>query len=470
MDLAFKSAEELVRLYEQRKVSPVEVVEAHLRRIRALDPQLKAYITVDEEQALSAARAAERSMARDEVLPALHGIPVSFKDTEFTEGLRSTSGSKIYESFVPAADSILVERLRRAGAIVLGKTNTPELGMGGETVSPVGGYCVNPWKTDRTSGGSSGGSAVAVAAGLTCVATGSDGAGSINIPSAFCGVFGLKPTHGTIPYGPMANPWPSFHDVGPITRNVRDAALMHSLSSGKDPRDPLSREPSCPDFLDVLERDVPQLRVAWTPDMGYATVDPQVEAATLDAVKTLEALGMAVEEASPDIPYPFDIWPTIARVEEYAAFGHLLQDASAELTPAIRNRLLAGQELRGVDYMRRYQEMLRFRRIMAEFFTRFDLLVTPMNTVPAFPIGQPPSEIAGRAVQPDWEGFTPFAICANLSELPAATVPCGFSSDGLPIGLMIMARWGEDHLLLSICHALEQARPWAHKTPELASI
>lgn len=466
----YSSAEELLELYRKREVSPVEVVKAYLHRIDLLNPKLNAYITVDHERALDTARKAEKTLAsRNAQLPALHGIPLAVKDTEFTKGLRTTSGSQAFYDFVPTEDSILVARLRQAGAILLGKTNTPELGMGAETESVVGGYCVNPWNPARTSGGSSGGSAAAVAAGLTCLASGSDGAGSITTPSAFCGVFGVKPTHGRVPYWPMPNPWPTFHDVGPIARCVGDAAVMLCTASGHDPRDSLSLKEGIPDLQSALQRQLTGLRVGWSSNLGYAVVEPEVESAAQSAARLLESIGIAVEEACPKLPYPFDIWPTIARAEEYVAFGHLLKEAPDQLTPDVRSRLEIGRAITHAEYTQYLQEMVRFRRAIEEFFLSYDVLMTPMNAVPAFEIRTPPSEIAGKSVSPEWESFTPFALCANLSELPAATVPCGLSFDGLPMGLMVMTRFGADALLLSVCATLERELRRVGGIPDLRS-
>ena len=467
MDITFETAEALLAAYRRRDLSPVEVVEAYLARIEALNPHLGVYITLSAEQALEAAQTAEARYAGDDAVPGLLGVPVALKDTEFTGGLRTTQGSRVYETFVPDSDSVLVERLKRAGAVVLGKTNTPELGMGGETVNPITGHCRNPWDPQRTSGGSSGGSAAAVAAGMACLASGSDGAGSITIPAAFCGVFGVKPTQGTIPYWPMPKTWPSFLEAGPIARRVGDAALFLRATGGFDARDPLSRRQPPPGTPLALRKLLPGLKVAWTEDMGYAVVDREVAAAARATATSLKDYGIEIEETHPALPYPFDIWPTIARVEEYSAFGDLLEDHAERLTPQIRERLEIGRSLSGSEYLRCYQEMLRFRRAMEAFFDRYDLLLAPLNAVPAFDLDTPPSMIAGRAVKADWEGFTPFAICANLTGQPAATVPCGFSSSGLPIGLMAIAGYGKDDVLLALCAALEEARPWRGVAPQL---
>ena len=463
--IAYTDATELAGLIKTRQVSPVEVVDTFLRRIEALNPRLNAFLTVTAEEAIQAAREAEQALGKDGNLPPLHGVPVAIKDLEETRGIRTTYGSLVYEDFVPDEDSIIVERLRRAGAIILGKTNTPEFGQSNTTENRLGEDCCNPWDTTRTSGGSSGGSAAALAAGLCPLAVGTDGGGSIRVPAAYCGVFGMKATHGRVPAGDDG--WALFSDAGPMSRTVRDAALMLKVVAGRDPRDSLSIREAPPDFLSALDGEVKGLRVGWSPDLGFAAVDQEVLSITRSAVGLLEEMGCRVEEATPDCGEPFEIFATIVLADTYADKGDLLDDHADKLMRYVKSTLEHGQKITGAQYAQALRRLWRFRARMQDFFDRYDLLVTPATAVPAFPLRQRPTLIADREVAKLW-GAAPFTATFNLTGNPAASVPCGFSSDGLPIGLQVVGRWGEDLTVLRVSAALEQARPWTGKIPAIA--
>lgn len=468
-ELAFTPAWNLAEMIQKREVSPVELVDQLLERISRLNPQLNAYLTVCEGEARSAAREAERRAMKGEKLPPLHGVPISVKDLIFTKGIRTTGGSLVHKEFIPAEDAVAVERLRGAGAIILGKTNTPELGQSSTTENRFGKDCCNPWNPERTSGGSSGGAAVAVASGLGPLALGSDGGGSIRIPATFCGVYGLKPTHGRIPlYGGFGN-MPLFATMGPISRTVRDAAFMLNVISGYDPRDPCSIRGESPDFLTALKGEIGGLRIAWSPKLGFAKVDPEVQAIALAGARVFESLGCKVEEATPDIEEPFPIFAPIVLADEYAVSGHLLEERVDELVPYVKSTLVAGKQVMGYEYSQALRALERFKLRMALFFDRFDLLLTPATAVVAFPLRQRPREIDGKPVGKLWGPF-PFTVAFNLSGQPAATVPCGFSSDGLPVGLQIVARWGEEATVLQASAAFEEARPWRDKIPPYAEV
>lgn len=464
--LEYTPAWMLAEMVRQRRVSPVELTEHLLRRIERLNPRLNAYLTVAHQKALAAAQAAEAALRRGAGLGPLHGVPISIKDLLQTRDMPTTGGSLVFRESVPGEDAVVVERLRQAGAIILGKTNTPEFGLSATTENRLGDHCRNPWDTARTSGGSSGGAAAAVAAGLCPIAIGSDGGGSIRVPSAFCGVFGIKPTYGLVPqhggFGGMA----LFAGVGPITRTVRDAALCLNIIAGHHPADPASLRQRPADFLAGLDASVKGLRVAWSPDLGLATVDPEVKEIARSAAYALEGLGCSVEEAAPDAGEPFAIHNLITMTDEYAAVGHLLEKHADQLVTHVRVVLERGSQVPAYEYSRALRSLERFRMRMADFFDRYDLLLTPATAVPAFPVGQRPRTIAGKEVDRMWGPF-PFAPAFNLTGQPAASVPCGFTSQGLPVGLQVVARWGEDATLLRACAALEKARPWAHKVPPL---
>lgn len=470
--LAYTSASELAELIKAKKLSPVELVDFLLQRISKVNPKLNAYLTVTEEKARSAARVAEAEVMKGAKLPPLHGVPVSIKDLIFTKGIRTTGGSLVHKDFVPDEDWVAVERLVQAGAIILGKTNTPEFGLSAESYNNFGDDCRNPWNPERTAGGSSGGATTAVAAGLGPLALGTDAGGSIRIPACFCGVFGLKPTQGRIPrdhgFGTPSSPsLPAYGVIGPITRTVRDAALMLGVMAGFDGRDPTSLKEPPPDFLGTLEGEIRGLRLAWSPDLGYASIDPEVRSVVGAAARLFELLGCSVEEATPaGVEESLHILDPVLMVGAYAGLGHLLEERPDDLMHYTRLILRAGREVTGYQYVRALMALDCFRTRMANFFETYDLLLTPTNAVPAFPVRQRPQEINGRRVSVVWGAF-PLTAAFNLTGQPAASVPCGFSSDGLPIGLQIIGRWGEETTVLRASAAFEKAQPWADKLPPL---
>lgn len=465
--LSFAPASELAQLIKTRKLSPVELVDHILRRIDEWNPKLNAYLTVAEAEARSAARAAEDAVMRGDELPPLHGVPLSVKDLCFTKGIVTTGGSLMFRDFVPDEDCVAVERLYRAGATLLGKTNTPEFGLSATTENRLGDHCRNPWHLERTPGGSSGGAAAAVACGLGPLALGSDGGGSIRIPSGFCGVYGLKPTRGRVPgYGGFGG-FELFADIGPIARTVRDAALMLRVMAGHDRRDPTSLREQPSDFA-ALDGELQTLRLAWSPDLGYARVDPEVRSTAQSAAHAFESLGHEVEEATPAIDDPFAIFSPIMLADQYAACGHLLREHADQLVPYVKSTLRGGADVPGFHYSQALRALERFRMQMADFFERYDLLLTPTNAVPAFPVGHRPEQIDNQKVDTLWGPF-PFTVPFNLTGQPAANLPCGFSTEGLPIGLQVIGRWGEETTVLRASAAFERARPWADKTPPLCS-
>ncbi len=468
-DLAFTSAWRLAQLIRTKKLSPVELVQCLIRRIEALNPRLNAYLTVAFDQALADARSAEvRVASGGELLPLL-GVPVSIKDLAYVKGLPATGGSLAYKDFVPTEDAVVVERLRRAGAIILGKTNTPEFGLSATTENRLGEDCRNPWDTDRTSGGSSGGAAASVAAGMGPLALGSDGGGSVRVPASFCGVFGLKPTYGLIPAHGGFSCMPLFSHLGPITRTVRDAALFLSVTAGYDVRDPRSRRDPPSDFQRGLARPFGKLRIAWSPDLNYASADQEVVESLGAAVGVFETLGCVVEPATPDIQQPFaDAFGPILQADAYAAQGYLLEGKASLLSETTLRTLERGRDLSGHAYSRAMRAVEEMRAKIEGFFEDYDLLLTPATAVPAFVGGQHPRVIGGVQLGGLWGAF-PFSVPFNISRQPAASVPCGFSKEGLPIGLQIVGRAGEDRLVLRASAAFETARPWAGKRPPMAA-
>ena len=390
MTSVFEPAYELLSRLRSREISPVELIEDYLARIESLNPKLHAYLTVASEQALDDARKAEQALLKNPDPPPLTGLPVAVKDTELTRGLRTTLGSLVYQDFVPDEDSILVERLRAAGAIIIGKTNTPEFAMLGETRNLLGPPCCNPWDLSRTTGGSSGGAACAIAAGLAPMATGSDSGGSITIPAAFCGTFGCKPTNGLIPHYPSLMDWPLFLSSGPLTRTVKDAALFLSIACGHDPRDPLSLRDELPSFIAALDGQLPAYRIGFATTLWERPIDEEIKEAVREAAKVFESLGCQVEEVQPEVPRPYEPWHTIDHVDQFLARGYLLENHANELFEGNVVRLERGREVTSAALAKAHAERYRFCAASAEFFTHYDLLMLPATAYTAFPHAQPP--------------------------------------------------------------------------------
>ena len=469
-NIAFAPASEQRQLIANREISPVELTELYLRRIDELDARLNSYLTVVSDEAMGTAKAAEDAVTRGDALGDLHGLPISIKDLEMTRGIRTTGGSLAYKDRVPDEDSIVVERVRKAGAIILGKTNTPEFGLLGMTENRLGDHCRNPWNTERTSGGSSGGAAAAVVASLCSLATGGDGGGSIRIPASFCGVYGIKPTLGRVPrYSGASAPALANHFIqsGPLTRTVRDSALLLQVLSGHDPRDATSLRETPPDFVAALDMGVKGLRIAWSPDFGYAAVDPEVAEVTSGAARAFEGLGCSVSDPDLGLDSPFDVFWEMFDTNAYASYRHLLERQADLLTDYGRESIERGATVTGADYARALGYIDRLKGRFADLFESYDLLLSPTMAVPAFPVGQRLSEIDRKEVHPFWS-YSPFSYPINMIGNPAASVPCGFSSDGMPIGLHIVGRLGDEATVLAASAAFERVRPWIGHRPAVS--
>jgi aspartyl-tRNA(Asn)/glutamyl-tRNA(Gln) amidotransferase subunit A len=461
-DLCYMPATDLAAAIRTKQVSPVEVVNAIVARIEQLNPRLNAFCLVTADAARQAAQTAEQAVMRGEPLGPLHGVPVSIKDLVITKGIRTMRGSKLYEHDVPAEDAPVVERLKAAGAIILGKTTTPEFGFKGVTDSPVTGITRNPWHLDRTPGGSSGGAGVAVATGMGPLAVGTDGGGSIRIPSSFCGIYGLKAHVGRVPVYPASTIGDISH-VGPMTRTVRDAALMLNAIAGADDRDRLSLPTSHPDYLQAVEGDSHGLRVAWSADLGFAVVDPQVKQITAAAVAAFSELGCHVEEINPCFDNPGELF----QYYFYVNIGTMLQDYPGyehQIDPQLLANIAEVKDVSGQDYARVILRRSAIFDKIQRVFATYDVLLCPTVAVPPFEVGiEGPTQIAGRALdRRTWIAMTPLF---NLTGQPAATVPCGFTTEGLPIGLQIVGRRFDEATVLRASAAFEAIRPWAQKRP-----
>ena len=464
-DLCWMSAADLAAGISRKKISPVEVVDAVLARIEKLE-RLNAYVTVDADSARKAAKAAERAvMKKGARLGLLHGVPFSVKDLVITKGVRTTFGTPLYKDHVPTEDAPMVERLKAAGAIMIGKTNTPTFGWIGATHNLLFGATRNPWNLERTPGGSSGGASAAVAAGLGPLAIGTDGGGSIRIPSSFAGIFGLKPSFGRIPTYPARAAWSLSH-IGPMTRTVKDAALMMNACAGPDERDVYSLPAAPVDYVRALKGSLRGLRVAYSDSLGYAKIlDSEVREATAKAARAFREFGCRVEEVNPGWPSPFEAWRPIFAggiATRMAPYLGERDKIDAGLLRIIDETLKASPTV----YVQAWFDRLAWWQHPRQFFAKYDLLLTPTLACPAFKVGlDNATEIAGKPV-PEL-AWTPFTYPFNLTGQPASSVPCGFTADGLPIGLQIVGRRFDDVTVLRASAAFEAARPWAHKRPPL---
>ncbi|HEV2439645.1 MAG TPA: amidase family protein [bacterium] len=464
-DLCFVPAVELDRLIRSGDVSPVEITEAVLARIDRFNPALGAYITVTADLARAQAREAEGRARRGERRGPLDGIPYSVKDLEDTAGVRTTYGSKWLESNIPSADGAAAGRLRAAGGILLGKTNTPHFGHKDMSDNLIGPPCRNPWRRDRTSGGSSGGAASAVASGLGPLAHGSDGAGSIRCPASLCGVVGLKPSAGRVPYHPNPDYWTARSHNGPIARTVRDAALMLSALAGPDPRDPMSIDAPPQDYVAACDGDLRGLRVAWSGDLGRLPVDAEVRAITEAAARRFAGLGCAVEAPAlgwPDVREPHRlIW--------HVGVAARQQDRAREhpdwFEPSLMRMIVDAGRISALDYGRALLARAPFYQAVGKLFEDYDLLLTPTMPVAAWPV-EPDSAavIEGRAAPTLLERLT-FTFPFNLTGHPAVSVPCGWTREGLPVGLQIVGRWHADAAVLRAAAGFEAIQPWADRRP-----
>jgi len=473
-DICYASVVTLAQWIRQKTVSPSEVVQAFLDRIAQYNPVLNAYCTVAAEQALQAARDAEQTIMKGADLPPLLGVPVAIKDLVLTKGIRTTFGSQVFADNIPEHDSAIVSRLKEAGAIILGKTNTPEFGYTGITDNLLFGRTNNPWDLARTSGGSSGGSAVAVAAGLAPAAQGNDGGGSIRIPASCCGVYGLKPSFGRIPFDSARTSFsasvPFLHE-GFITNSVQDASLLLTSTQGPHSHDPFSVPISRESYYPVERMDMSKVRVAYCPDLDFFPLDSEVKKAADRAVQTLARLGAQVELVSlgftnyqAEVSNPFTgMWTANLG----AHYSELLSTWETKMTKGLVVSIKAGQTMSSVEYKQLEKARSRAYRKVEAIFANYDLLVTPTLAVPAFAHAPGPTEIDGLPIDP-YSGWmlTPLF---NLTGHPAASINCGYSEQGLPIGLQLIGPRYQEDIILQISKRYQDAMPEHFLRPDLES-
>jgi aspartyl-tRNA(Asn)/glutamyl-tRNA(Gln) amidotransferase subunit A len=460
------SATKISSLFKTKKLSPVEVMDAILGRIEELNPKVNAIITLCAEEAKVTAKKAEKEIMKGKYKGPLHGMPITIKDNIFTKGVRTTFGSKLYENFVPDEDCAFVDRLKKAGAIILGKTNLPEFGLIGITDNPVFGPTKNPWNLSKTPGGSSGGAATAAALGFGPLHHGNDGGGSIRIPSSFCGVYGLKPNFGRVPRMPAPHGWETLSQEGVITRTVADAALMLTAMAGPDDRDRSSLPSQDLKLKDALRGDVKGLKIAWSPDLGYATVDPEVLEITKKAALKFKNLGCRVDEVNLNLMNVGSDWVVIVASETATALEDKRQEWEKVMFPLYVPFMQLADVLGAKDIVKaqfhREDHWLGVKKI----FETYDILLTPTMPVTAFDQGiMGPDKIAGKDVDPT--AIAAFTIPFNFTGQPAASIPCGFTKAGMPVGLQIVGRRFDEATVIKASAAFEQACPWADKRPQL---
>jgi amidase len=463
--VCFMSAIEMARLIRAKKLSAREALAAHLQQIERVNPTVNAIVTLVAELATDAAAKADEMQARGETLGALHGLPVAHKDLLETRGIRTTFGSPLFKDNIPAEDDIVVDRMRRAGAITIGKTNTPEFGAGSQTFNEVFGATHNPYDLTKTCGGSSGGAAVALACGLVPLASGSDTGGSLRNPAAFCNVVGFRPSIGRVPNPKAAFAWSTLTTSGCLGRSVADLAFALSTIAGPDARAPLSIGEPGDRFARPLDRGFKGVRVAWFKDLGGVPFDPGVRRVVDGHRKTFESLGCIVEQAEPDFA-PAEVAFRILRAWNTAnAHGERLGQHPNGFKDTLKGEIEEGLRLTGSDVARAETAHGELWRRFQAFLERYEYFVLPTTQLPAFDINSPyPMEIAGVRLETyiDW-----MKSCWYVSTTgnPAASVPGGFTPEGLPVGVQIVGRHNEDFAVLQMAHAFEQATGFGKQKP-----
>jgi amidase len=451
----FSSARAMAAAVRAREISARELLDLHLTRIEAVNPTVNALVSLDAERAQTAAAEADERQARGEPLGALHGLPFAFKDTHEVAGWRTTYGSRVLAQYVPTRDELIVERIRDAGAIVLGKTNVPEFAAGSHTFNELFGTTLNPYDLGRSAGGSSGGAAAALATGMVPLADGSDMGGSLRNPASFCNVVGLRPSLGVVPEWPQHNAWETTSVSGPMARSVADLALLLSVISGPDPRVPAA----LPAYADrPLHGSLAGLRVAFSADLGGAfEVDPAVARVVSAAADLFAERGAEVVAAAPDLREAEDTFRTLRAWHFQAVHGRRLAKHPDLFKPSLADNIRAGESLTGADVARAYHQRTNLSQRMVAFFDRYDVLLLPTSQVPPFPADQEyPATVNGKEMGTylDWMRSAYFI---TVTGCPAISVPAGLTEDGLPVGIQIVTRHNEERRLLEVADSFERA-------------
>lgn len=464
----FSTAREMASAVRAKEISARELLELHLDRIDAVNPVVNALVSLDPDRARASALAADEVLASGADVGLLHGLPFAFKDTHAVAGWRTTHGSPIMADHVPDADELLVERVRGAGVVVIGRTNVPEFAAGSHTFNPLFGTTLNPYDLGRSAGGSSGGAAAALASGMVPLADGSDMGGSLRNPASFCNVVGMRPSLGRVPEWPLYNAWEITSVGGPLARNVSDLALLLSVLAGPDRRVPLALGDPGSSFAPPLEGSLAGLRVALSVDLGGALeVDQDVASVVKSVGPVLSAHGAHVEAAYPSLPEAEDTFRTLRAWHFLAKLGALLPANPDGFKQSLADNIRAGEPLTGADVARAYAQRTTLQARMLDFFDFHDVLVMPTSQVPPFPADQEfPSEINGRPMETylDWMRSTYFI---TVTGCPAISVPAGFTQAGLPVGIQIVAPHNQERRLLEVAYAFEQATRVGERRPPL---
>jgi len=467
LEICYMGAGDLSKLVQSKEISPVEIIEAHLTRIDATEPVLNSFITLLADQARKSARQAEKDIQAGRYKGPLHGIPVALKDLYNTGGVRTTSGSRIFDTFIPTEDCTVAGKFHQAGAILLGKLNMHQFAYGPTGENPDYGHMHNPWNPDMVTGGSSGGSGSAAAAGQCTITTGSDTGGSIRIPAALCGIVGLKPTYGLVSrYGLSALSW-SLDHPGPMTRTVEDTAITMNVIAGHDPKDVASAKVDIPDYTSALTGDVKGLRIGIVKEYFEVPLDPQVRKAVMDAISLLESMGAEIKEVSyPMFNQSQAISSTVLMAEATAYHRDLLEKDGHQLYEPVRQRLEAGLFISAAEYLRAQQARSIFDQQGRRLLDEVDLLAGPTEPVTA------PEILASKVMAGEQEvgvvgALTQYTRPYNINGFPAISVPCGFSDDEMPIGLQLAGRPFDELTVLRAAHAYEQANDWHTRRPPI---
>ena len=466
-EICFLTAADLAGRIRSREISCREVMQAHLDQIERVNHKVNAIITLLPESGLEQAAAADEALAQGQVIGPLHGLPVAHKDLVPTKGIRTTWGSPIYADHIPDEDGLIVERLREAGAISLGKTNVPEFGAGSQTFNEVFGATLNPYDTSKTCGGSSGGAAVALACGMVPIADGSDTGGALRNPANFCNVVGFRTSPGRVPVWPSDVSWFPISVQGPMARTVEDTALLLSAIAGPDPRSPISIAEDGKVFRRPLERDFSGVRVAWSRNPGGLPVDPRVTDVLEARRNVFEDLGCQVTGDEPDFSEADEIFKVWRAWRMELHLGELVETRREQIKETVIWNVEQGTKLTGPEVARAERKRTELYHRVRKFMERYEYLVLPVNQVPPFPVDQPyVTEIAGTKMETyiDWMKSCYYV---TVTGLPAISVPAGFTKEGLPVGIQIVGRNRDDFGVLQLAHAFEQATGFWKSKPEV---
>ena len=469
-EICFMTATEMVQQIRDKQLSCREVMAAHLNQIERVNPIVNAIVTrIPAEQALALADAADEALAQGKAIGPLHGLPIAHKDLVPTKDMRTTFGSPIYKDFVPDHDGLIVERLKKAGAITIGKTNTPEFGAGSQTFNQVFGETLNPYDTTKTCGGSSGGAAVSLACGMLPLADGSDTGGSLRNPGNFCNIVGFRTSPGRVPIWPNPVAWYPISVQGPMARTVQDAALMLSAIAGPDPRSPIAIAEPGSVFSGSLERDFKGVKIAWSKNLGDLPVDPRVTQVLENQQCVLHDLGCIVEAGQPDFSGADDIFKVWRAWRFELRYTELLKDHRKLIKDTVVWNTEQGQKLTGPQLGRAEVRRTELYHRVREFMENYEFLICPVNQVPPFDIKQPYVEEIDGVKMETYIDWMKSCYYITVTGLPAISVPCGFTPEGLPVGMQIVGRHNADFSVLQLAHAFEKATGFWKQHPPVAS-